>query len=112
MNRSILACFPVAKFPLKTDNFTSVKVIYLGAENNKDAETHRHRHIGGKLVCTSAFLRRTTGCTGGKKHFCDVDLHFCPANKWANETADCSPIADVGVIYFLILSLLALAGQE
>lgn len=52
------------------------------------------------------------GCTGGKNHFCDVDLHFCSANKWASETADCSPIADVGVIYFLILSLLALAGQE
>lgn len=47
-----------------------------------------------------------------KKHFCDVDLHFCPASKWANETAECSPIADVGVIYFLIRSLLALAGQE
>lgn len=52
------------------------------------------------------------GCTGGKNHFCDVDLHFCSANKWASETADCSPIADVGVIYLLILSLLALAGQE
>lgn len=47
-----------------------------------------------------------------KKNLCDVDLHFCPANKWGNETADCFSTAGVGVIYFLILSLLALAGHE
>lgn len=63
-------------------------------------------------VLPSDFRAAAPLVKSGGKHFSDIDLHFSPANKWAGETADCSPIASLGVIYFLIPFLLVLAGQE